>query len=204
MSAVASPVSSPVVLPWNIRTVSAGFMDTNKAAKVYEELVAHLYKDEYDETILAPNRNFPDWDIKFKKTVDGVEKITTYEVKADFKANTTGNICVEFETKANRLHVGGSGLTRCRATFWVHFIHDYDPDATQIEFFIIPTKVLRRLVKENMFREIWGGNEYSSHCYLIPYSMKEIQKYSHILKLSDIPEEFLLRMREIPVFEARK
>ena len=180
------------------------FTAAKKAGKVYEDLVAFAFASEYDSHDIAPDRKFSEYDIRWKKLMENALKITTGEIKADLRAYETGNICIEYETKNQPVSAGGSGITCSRADLWFQFIHNFDPNATEIEFFMIPTDKLREIISEYSLRTVWGGTDNASHMYLIPHKMADLQDYRYSVDLTQVPEDLLLRLRDIPKLKVSK
>lgn len=101
------------------------------------------------------------------KTEEGNLIKTKWEVKADRRAKQTGNIAIEFESNGKP-----SGITTTTADFWIYFIHGENT------YYLIPTSVLRRKVKQNRWwRIIQVNDEMRNRVYL--FERSQFEKYRH-------------------------
>lgn len=120
---------------------------------------------------LAPNRAFPNYDIKKnfsrdmkrgneqQKLVMDIFEGESFEIKSDFMAHRTGNIAIEIQCRGK-----DSGIRTTESDHWVYKITK--PDI----IIILNTKRLRKFVDENMdkYKIIMGGDDRSSKMMLIP------------------------------------
>lgn len=105
----------------------------------------------------APRGQFKDWDVRLTH-VDGNK--CDVEVKSDTRAAQTGNIAIEFACSGRP-----SGIAATKADWWVHFI-------SETEYFIIPVKTLRWLIKKNKWwRMTNGGDGGRAEMYLFDKSI---------------------------------
>lgn len=94
---------------------------------------------------------FSGWDIKHNNT--------KYEVKADRRAASTGNLCIEYE------HTGiPSGLSLTEADEWIFYVVRSDND---YDCYRVPVKHLHQKVVGARKWHTDGGN---SRFYLVPLS----------------------------------
>jgi hypothetical protein len=98
-------------------------MNTLEVGRRYEDVIEYIYNqyNKYSE-VKRPGGKFSDYDIMFMREGENGKVKLTLEVKADLLAYKTGNMCVEFETRAN----GASGINITKAMRWIHIIHNYD------------------------------------------------------------------------------
>jgi hypothetical protein len=112
----------------------------------------------YDSIIMPPGK-FKDYDIAVIK--DNVR--TLYEVKADRKTCSTGNIVIEFACGAEP-----SGISTTAADFWVYFAVGTGT------FYLIPTDEIRKAIDAIKYtKTIRGGDGWRSHMYVFPAQVFE-------------------------------
>jgi hypothetical protein len=70
-----------------------------------------------------------------------------YEIKTDVYPKDTGNMVIEFESRGKE-----SGIQVCKSDYFVYYY------AHQDEIWIIKTKDLKKLIKENTLRYVVGGD----------------------------------------------
>lgn len=118
------------------------------------ELEALKYLD-YDTYIQADvTKCIKEYDLVITK-----DKISTkIEIKADFRAKTTGNIAIEYSCNKKK-----SGIATTEAEYWIIFII-YDSENVCYK---IPIKDLKMLCKNNCLRAS-GGDGCRSRLFLIP------------------------------------
>jgi hypothetical protein len=224
-STSSSGSSSPVSQTRTQR--NNNFLGALKTGQIYEELYANILYDDMDdgeEIELAPNKYFPDWDIKTRTvrygdiTYDdaGVPNIDTsfdehtYEVKGDIVAQKHGNIAIEVATKPVGVFENFimSGLNATKADTWVHFIHQTHEDRKYIQYIVMPTEKMREYARPTQdgglsHKQVWGGNDYRSRIHLIPIS--EIpEEYKFSVLYSDIEKYLLKRINAITPVEVRR
>ena len=106
------------------------------------------------DSISVPPGKFKDYDIAVMR---GAER-TLYEIKADRKALTTGNIVIEFMCNNQR-----SGISTTVADFWVYFV------VGSGMFYLIPTDDIKQAIDENKYTKIIkGGDGWRSQMYVFP------------------------------------
>ena len=102
-----------------------------------------------------PKVSFKDYDLLITMEDDTQLKV---EVKADFMANRTGNLAVEWECNNKP-----SGISSTKADVWVFFVVNY---GCKDDCYIIPTSKLLELV--SMSRSVSGGDGNRSRMLLLP------------------------------------
>lgn len=108
---------------------------------------------EYDEYEFAPNKQFPDYDVKLK--YKGEEFL--YEVKADKLTDKTGNMCIEFECNNKP-----SGIVLTKSDYYAYFVI-----GEETKLYIIPTRKIKRMIKHESYHKCMnGGDGYKSKFYL--------------------------------------
>ena len=111
------------------------------------------------DSIAIPPGKFKDYDIAVIK--DSIR--TLYEVKADRRTITTGNIVIEFAYKNEP-----SGINTTTADFWVYFAVGMGC------FYLIPTDEIRKAIDANKYtKTIRGGDGWRSHMYVFPAQVFE-------------------------------
>lgn len=117
----------------------------------------------YDSIAIPPGK-FKEYDIAVMRGADR----TLYEIKADRKLKTTGNIVIEFAYKNEP-----SGINTTLADFWVYF-------AVGMGFFyLIPTDDIKKAIDDNKYtRIIKGGDGWKSQMYVFPAEVfKEYREF---------------------------
>lgn len=126
--------------------------------KCYEsKFLDYLAFDEYDEIEVCPDGRFAKWDIRIKKG----DKYTTYEIKADKRSASTGNVCIEYECSRQP-----SGITTTCADYYGYFVV-----GRQDECYIIPTSVIREECMKPFIRSIYCGDGNRARAFLLPLSV---------------------------------
>lgn len=124
--------------------------------KKYElMLLDYLPKEEYDEVDFAPERRFPDWDVRIRRGALEAK----YEVKADRLTAKTGNFCVEYECAGQP-----SGIRTTKADHYAYFV----VNGNNHELYLIPIERLRQYIETSTPKKMNGGDGYRSRFYLIP------------------------------------
>lgn len=115
---------------------------------------------EHDEYVKAPNKQFPDWDVKFRKG----DVWTAYEVKADLSAHKTGNLFVEYRHTDKP-----SGISLTKSDYYVFFIVDR---GELVDVLQIPTDILKAKCDSGIYRTAtcYNSGWNKSEGYLIPMS----------------------------------
>lgn len=94
---------------------------------------------------------------EFQKILESKE----IEIKTDRICQRTGNVFVEFESRGK-----DSGLNKTTATYWVYCLWS---EVRKLQTYIlIPTARLKKLIKQNNYKEQRGGDNFSSKGYLVP------------------------------------
>lgn len=152
----------------------------------YERIMVELFQRYYDSVELAPNKCFKDWDANFMRIDyedDGSIKdnYEPYESKCDTLALSSGNMAIEYRSKGEK-----SGIDATTAKFWIHFIHD--PTSDVLEYYKIPTAVLRKMIREEQWdRNVDGGYKGYSSMYL--FRRSAFEKYKRTIEKSKISDE---------------
>lgn len=94
---------------------------------------------------------------EFQKIVESKQ----LEIKTDKICQRTGNIFVEFESRGK-----DSGLATTTAVYWVYCL--WSEVRKEQTYVFIPTRRLKKLIKQNNYREMKGGDNWTSKGYLIP------------------------------------
>jgi hypothetical protein len=128
----------------------------------YEAMLPDYIEECYDEYVKAPNKQFPDWDAKFRRG----ETWTHYEVKADLSAHKTGNLFIEYR-HTNK----PSGISLTKSDYYMFFIVDGDNDKL-IDVIEIPTEILKEKCNSGCYRTAvcWNSGFNKSEGYIIPIS----------------------------------
>ena len=124
----------------------------------YEKLLPDYVEEGYDEYVKAPNKQFPDWDAKFRYG----NEWRHYEVKADFSANKTGNLFIEYR------HTGvPSGISLTKSEYYVFFILNGEE---LVDVYEIPTEILKEKCNSGRYRTAtcYNSGWNKSEGYLIP------------------------------------
>lgn len=107
----------------------------------------------YDSVTVA-HGNFKPYDIAVMR---GTER-TLYEIKADRKTVTTGNIVIEFACNNKP-----SGITSTVADNWIYFAVGMG------QFYCIPTEDIKQAIEDTKYtRIIKGGDRLKSQMYVFP------------------------------------
>ena len=142
------------------------FVNDLSFGKQYEtKFINYLAFDEYDEIEVCPNSRFADWDIRIKKG----DKYTSYEIKADKRSASTGNLCIEYECSGSP-----SGLSTTTADYYGYFVVGAKEDC-----YLIPTSILREACSSPNVRKCSCGDGYRARAYLLPvrdYMQYKIEK----------------------------
>lgn len=83
------------------------------------------------------------------------------EVKTDKIYKTTGNLFVEFQSRGK-----SSGINKTTADYWAFCL--WSEGLKLPPFILVPTKELKKLIETNKYKEVKGGDNYTSLGYLIP------------------------------------
>jgi len=94
---------------------------------------------------------------EFQKIIESKQ----IEVKTDKICQRTGNIFVEFESRGKE-----SGINITTANYWVYCL--WTDKFKEQTYIFIPTRRLKKLIKEKEYRVSNGGDNWSSKGYLIP------------------------------------
>jgi hypothetical protein len=70
-----------------------------------------------------------------------------YEIKTDVYPKDTGNMVIEFESRGKE-----SGISVTKSHYYIYYYAHYD------EIWLIRTKDLKKLIKENKLRYVVGGD----------------------------------------------
>lgn len=130
-----------------------GFISDKLFGKKYERNFVELI--EYDSYRFPENDYHKEWDLETTK--DG--EITHFEVKADRRTFSTGNICIEFAYNGE-----DSGITSTTADYWVLYV--VNGDKTE-RIYLVPTEDLRKIIADELYHKtINCGDGWKSKCYL--------------------------------------
>ena len=128
----------------------------------YEAMLPDYVEQGYDEYVKAPNKQFPDWDAKFRYG----NKWRHYEVKADFSAHKTGNLFIEHR------HTGvPSGISLTKSDYYVFFILNREENREElVNVYEIPTEILKEKCNSGRYRTAtcYNSGWNKSEGYLIP------------------------------------
>ena len=205
------------------------FLDALDTGKIYEQLYANIlqkkYEDEDFKMEFAPNKLFPDWDIKTatieitgvsyddagEPHIDTAVNVITYEVKGDIIAQKYGNIAVEIGTAYtgiyDHLQNKKSGLTATKADMWIHFIHE-TKGKNYTEYIEVPTATMKQWVKSTdegglSHNHLMGGNGGRSEIKLI--AIKNIPaEYKKRINHDEIDDELLRKIQLITPVKVNK
>lgn len=98
---------------------------------------------------------------KYENELQKILESKQIELKTDRVCQTTGNVFVEFESRGKQ-----SGISVTTAIYWVYCLWtDKFKDQTYV---FIPTRRLKKLIKDNEYRIMKGGDNWTSKGYLIP------------------------------------
>ena len=92
----------------------------------------------------------------------------TIEIKHDYKYSQTGNIAIEFESRGKP-----SGISTSIANLWGYILGD--------DFYVMTINSLKKMINDNNFKSVKGGDDYSSKMYLVPFEkFKNFKRFSLI------------------------
>ena len=94
---------------------------------------------------------------EFQKIVESKQ----LEIKTDKICQRTGNVFVEFESRGK-----DSGLVTTTAVYWVYCL--WSEVRKEQTYVFIPTRRLKKLIKQGNYKEMRGGDNWTSKGYLIP------------------------------------
>jgi hypothetical protein len=94
---------------------------------------------------------------EFQKIVENKQ----LEIKTDKICQRTGNVFVEFESRGK-----DSGLSTTTASYWIYCL--WSEIRKEQTYVFIPTRRLKKLIKQGNYKEIKGGDNWTSKGYLIP------------------------------------
>ena len=94
---------------------------------------------------------------EFQKIVESKQ----LEIKTDKICQRTGNIFVEFDSRGQ-----DSGLATTTAVYWVYCL--WSEVRKEQTYVFIPTRRLKKLIKQGNYKEMRGGDNWTSKGYLIP------------------------------------
>jgi hypothetical protein len=143
--------------------------------ELYQGVLHHLI--DYEHYEVAPDKKFSDWDVKYFHG----DNMMTCEVKADTLNIITGNIAIEFES--NNVP---SGISVTKADYYAIFAHN--PRSEVIQWWFIPTDVIREKIKEQKYEKIiYGGHNNLSKMYIFRDGL--FLNYGEVLDKKTIPQE---------------
>ena len=126
--------------------------DLEMGEKYQQKLLDILAYDTYE----MAEGNFKPYDLKICYNSDTI----TFEVKADRKTRTTGNMVIEYECSNKP-----SGITTTEADYWAYFIDGTDT------YYLIPTEHIRTMIKDKKYsKKVKGGDGYRANLFLFPAS----------------------------------
>jgi hypothetical protein len=132
----------------------SSFREDLKFGEKYQKRLLEIIEWEESEMSKGKFKPYDCWIVNSDK-----EKVY-FEVKADRKTQSTGNIAIEFECSGEP-----SGITTTQADYWAYFIHGTK------DYFLIPTDELRaRIAAKKYTKEVNGGDGWRSRMYLFPGS----------------------------------
>lgn len=129
-----------------------GFKEDLKEGQKIEDEFINLLSLKDSIIIKAPNKQFYDYDF----IIDNIK----YECKFDKLASKTGNICIEFECNNKP-----SGISTTKSKYYL--IKTFD------NLYKIKVKKIKKLIDENNFKVVNGGDGYRAKMYLINISYFE-------------------------------
>ena len=117
---------------------------------------------------MTPTKGFnPNFDIclefgeKYENEFQKIIESKQIEVKTDKICQRTGNIFVEFESRGKE-----SGINTTTANYWVYCL--WTDKFKEQTYVFIPTRRLKKLIKEKEYRVSNCGDNWTSKGYLIP------------------------------------
>ena len=109
----------------------------------------------------------PNYDIclefgeKYENEFQKIIESKQIEVKTDRVCQRTGNVFVEFESRGKE-----SGINITTANYWVYCL--WTEKFKEQTYIFIPTRRLKKLIKEKEYRISNGGDNWTSKGYLVP------------------------------------
>ena len=94
---------------------------------------------------------------EFQKIIESKQ----IEVKTDRVCQRTGNVFVEFESRGKE-----SGINITTASYWVYCL--WTDKFKEQTYIFIPTRRLKKLIKDKEYRISNGGDNWTSKGYLVP------------------------------------
>ena len=136
------------------------FQQDLAVAQVTQQRIAEkLLELLQDSDLLSSDNNNNSYDI----AVERRGTIITFELKEDFKSRETGNIFIEYS--CNRKP---SGIRTTKANFYILTVA---PKDGTFEDYIIPTKVLKQMIDDELwFMEASGGDNGTAKGYLFKFN----------------------------------
>ena len=134
--------------------MSASFQTAYALGRKYEQVLLRTLNFNNISSYKVASGYFKDWDV-FVQTKDG--RTITFESKADTYAQRTNELAIEF-----RYRNEPSGIESTKATIWAHWV------VGTRRYYLIPTRVLRRLIEEGKYTSIKrGGDGSMSAMYIV-------------------------------------
>jgi hypothetical protein len=127
------------------------FNDLKEGQKIEDEMIM-IFSNKDSNVIKAPNKQFYDYDF----IIDDIK----YECKYDKLASKTGNICIEFECNSKP-----SGISTTQSKYYIIKTND--------NIYKIKVKKIKKIIDNNNFKIVNGGDGYRSKMYLIDKSYFE-------------------------------
>jgi len=127
------------------------FNDLKEGQKIEDEMIM-IFSNKDSIVIKAPNKQFYDYDF----IIDDIK----YECKFDKLASKTGNICIEFECNSKP-----SGISTTQSKYYIIKTND--------NIYKIKVKKIKKIIDNNNFKIVNGGDGYRSKMYLIDKSYFE-------------------------------
>jgi len=127
------------------------FNDLKEGKKIEDEMIM-IFSNKDSIVIKAPNKQFYDYDF----IIDDIK----YECKFDKLASKTGNICIEFECNSKP-----SGISTTQSKYYIIKTND--------NIYKIKVKKIKKIIDNNNFKIVNGGDGYRSKMYLIDKSYFE-------------------------------
>jgi len=147
--------------------------DLKKGNNVEEKFCEILRNDYLMSQVFRCEGEYKPFDII---SANKLGKITTFEVKCDYKNQFTGNIAFELEFKNK-----ASGVISTQADFIVYYLNN------EHKFYSIKTKTFRRLLwqweNDRTYKIVNGGDSDNSSLLLLP--VEEFKKLFSTLDISE-------------------
>jgi len=137
------------------------FQHDLKFGQQWEKRLAHDLNLSDATVEYAPQKRFYDYDVK----ING----TSYEVKADRRAATTGNLCIEYRCGGNP-----SGINKTKADAYAYYII-----GDVVELYLIPVADIKQFIATNNCHAVRGGDGGRAEMYITP--LRHFEKYKIIL-----------------------